>query len=77
MNKEDLLNLLQTKEVQISFVKKDGSTRKMFCTLKPEIIPEVNGTSGSQKNENHIVVYDIEKEGWRTLNLETKWEVIL
>jgi hypothetical protein len=49
----------------------------MFCTLKPDLIPEVNGSSSGQKNENHIVVYDIEKEGWRTLNLETKWEVIL
>ena len=77
MNKENLLNLLREKELTISFVKKDGTTRKMFCTLKPEVIPEVNGTSGSQKNENHIVVYDLEKNGWRTLNLETKWEIIL
>jgi hypothetical protein len=49
----------------------------MFCTLKPDVIPEVHGSSGQNANEKHIVVYDLEKEGWRTLNLETKWEVIL
>ena len=76
MNKENLLNLLRTSEVLVSFVKKDGSTRKMFCTLKPNVIPEIHGRS-VPTNENHITVYDLEAEGWRTLNLETKWEVIL
>lgn len=76
MTKENLLNLLRVKEVLVSFIKNDGTRREMFCTLKPDVIPEVHGSSG-QKNENHIVVYDLEKQGWRTLNLENGWEIIL
>lgn len=76
MNKENLLNLLRKQEITVSFKKKDGSTRIMRCTLKKGLIPEVFGNSAPLANENHITVYDVEAEGWRTLNLETEWNLL-
>lgn len=75
MNISDLKNLLKTSEVTVSFVKRDGTTRIMKCTLKPDVVPQVFGSSAVPKNEQHIIVFDTEKEAWRTLNLENPWSI--
>lgn len=67
--REELVDLLKTKRVNLSFTKKDGTTRHMKCTLLDEVIPEIVGSS--KEYEHHITVYDLEKEGWRSVNLDS------
>ncbi|OQB41560.1 MAG: hypothetical protein BWY04_00740 [candidate division CPR1 bacterium ADurb.Bin160] len=63
------------KIVTIKFIKKDGTTRIMICTLDFGIIPkrdhpkEVNlAKILKQMTANKIIhVYDIEKSGWRSI----------
>ena len=63
----------------IKFIKKDGSTRLMKCTLNFERIPlsdkpkniNVPAIYKNIKNHKQINVYDIEKKGWRRINVDT------
>ena len=50
------------------FQKADGSLREMTCTLQESIVPEVKAPR--VPSNTSMVVYDIEKEGWRTIIYE-------
>ena len=70
----DTMNLherLQKEIVTLSFIKKDGTKRVMRCTLMPEHIPPVFGTSRNRDLSNYLTVWDMDKEAWRMVNLET------
>ena len=73
MTRDELVNLLKTKEVLVEFIKKDGSHRSMLCTLKEDTIPRIVGQSVPKKDL--ITVFDIQNDGWRNINLSTHWEV--
>jgi len=65
------------KVYDITFIKKDGTKRDMLCTLNPKVLPE---TKGKGRNlPNHLkTVFDLEKNDWRTINLNTieRFEII-
>jgi hypothetical protein len=42
----------------------------MLFTLRPDLIPEVKGEP-RKLPENLKTVYDLENQGWRTINLDT------
>lgn len=60
---------------KVKFQKKDGTIRFMICTLNFQLIPPIHhpkkmNISKSLKlmqNNDIIHVYDIEKEGWRSI----------
>lgn len=53
------------------FVKKDGTIRKMNCNRSIGILKENNHKITS----DHIIVYDVNVEGYRTVNLNTISEI--
>ena len=57
-------DLLRNSVVEVTFKKKDGSTRVMICTLMSDFLPEVQGT-GLSSPTGVTTVYDLESEGWR------------
>ena len=85
----ELLRLLEDLDVAtIKFIKKDGSVRLMKCTINLDIIPKRDYPKGLLRGERwrpsemmkraevhkQVRVYDLEKNGWRTINFETaKW----
>jgi len=74
MTVDELKELLKQKELFVSFYKKDGSYRRMFCTLKPDVIPHIEGTSAPGP-EHLITVFDLDKQGWRNINLSKGFNV--
>jgi hypothetical protein len=71
-----LKNLLQREKVTITFTKKDGSLRKMFCTTNPTYIMFKDPTSIESKsdrkvNNDIIPVYDLEADGWRSFRWDS------
>ena len=70
-----LKDLLHKGVVKVQFIKKDGSTRDMQCTLKPELLPAQTDLEESvQKktpNPDVLAVYDVEKEGWRSFRFDS------
>jgi len=69
-----LKTLLQEQKITIEFVKKDGSLRKMICTLSESKIPVEKSPKGSGKTQNDqvLAVYDVENDGWRSF----RWDSI-
>lgn len=71
--REWLQDLLRTNIVTISFTKKDGSERKMRCTLGESVIPseKTPKNSGKSKSADAIAVFDIEKQDWRSFRFDS------
>lgn len=64
-NMTDIVKELQQRVVTITFDKLDGTERVMNATLQEDVIPEVNGKS--RATEKNLVVFDVDKQGWRTI----------
>ena len=64
-------------QVLVTFKKKDGTDRVMKCSLKAGIVPPATKEDpASQKKVRTIsdevcVVYDVEKEGWRSFRWDS------
>lgn len=76
LTKAFLKDLLQTKNLNIKFKKKDGSERLMLCTLRREALPvlsETEETSKTKKQENEevLAVWDLEKNAFRSFRLDS------
>lgn len=71
--REWLTGLLRTNIVTISFVKKDGSERKMRCTLGESKIPSEKSpkNAGRAKSADALAVFDIEKQDWRSFRFDS------
>lgn len=74
MQSEDLKELeskLSQSWVRIEFTKVDGSHRSMLCTRNFSEIPETQKPSGTKKqvNESVLVVFDLEKQAWRSIRV--------
>jgi hypothetical protein len=65
-NMTDIVKELQHRVVTITFDKLDGTERVMNATLQEDVVPETKGgkTKASEKN---LVVFDVDKQGWRTI----------
>ena len=72
-----LRKLLEKQEVMISFIKKDGTLRKMTCTLSENKIPEEKRpkNSGRTQNSDSIAVFDVEKSDWRSFRWDSVKEI--
>lgn len=71
LGKESLVKFLGNKIFTAIFRKKDGSLRKMNCRLN--VKKHLKGGEKSYKDEdfNYLTVFDLNKNGYRTINLNT------
>ena len=78
-NKELVVSKLKQDVCTVTFEKKDGTTRKMKCTLNANLIPttlEIDEGRVKQtraKNPDVLPVYDIEAAGWRSF----RWDSVI
>jgi hypothetical protein len=68
-----LKSLLREGVVTVEFVKKDGSARKMLCTLSESQIPKqfAPKNSGKTQSDEALAVFDIEASGWRSFRYDS------
>lgn len=76
MQREKFLSLLGMGECTVVFTKQDGSTRRMRCTLREELINDepVRDTPPEHKrkvNEDTCVVWDLDKKDWRSFRVDS------
>ena len=71
--REWLRGLLRNEEVTITFTKKDGTEREMYCTLKSDNIPSEKApkNSGKAQSDESIAVFDLDKEEWRSFRWDS------
>ena len=67
-----LKSVLETDVVEVTFTKKDGSERILKCTLKEDVLPEVQNKETKEKSQEALAVWDVESEGWRSF----RWDSI-
>lgn len=67
------VRFLNKNQVDITFIKKDGSERIMTCTLNPEYIPEDQQPKNSKKakSESSLPVFDLGKQEWRSFRWDS------
>ena len=72
-----LKSMLKSQEVTISFTKKDGTERKMLCTLSESKIPSEKSpkNTGKAKSEDALAVFDVEKQDWRSFRWDSVTKV--
>lgn len=80
MNKEQIIDLIKTDKVVVTFRKADGTKRMMLATLSEAYLPEapqVDPTAPPKRtrmaNPDVQNVWDIEAEGWRSF----KWSTLI
>lgn len=61
--------------IDILFLKKDGSERRMKCTLRQDLLPKQTDLEEAvQKktpNPDILAVWDLEKEAWRSFRYDS------
>ena len=70
--KEDIKKTLRDGIHEVVFTKKDGTERKMYCTLSESIIPEEHRPkegNNQKTNDSVLAVFDVEKRGWRSFTI--------
>jgi hypothetical protein len=68
-----LLDLLKTERVVVTFTKRDGSRRDMLCTQRSDLINSVT-YSRSPGPEGIVCVWDLEKDAWRSFKNDSVLE---
>jgi len=72
---EYLKNALHEGIVEVVFIKKDGTERKLKCTLKADLLPaQTDLEEAVQKktpNPDVLAVWDLENEGWRSFRYDS------
>ena len=70
-----LKDKLRENILNVQFVKKDGTERKMRCTLKADLLPaQTDIEEAVQKktpNPDVLAVWDLEKEAWRSFRYDS------
>ena len=69
--RNDIVKCLLTGPTLVLFKKKDGSVRKMICTLHHKLIPatkeKLNDMARNPvRSDAAIAAYDLENAGWRS-----------
>jgi len=72
--RRDLLEFLHNEIIEVMFTKKDGTERKMLCTLQSDIIDQTYEAYDDTKppiaiNPEVMRVFDTEAESWRSFLL--------
>ncbi len=79
MQKSEVINLLKSGEVNLTFTKVDGSTREMLATLSEDLIPNPQTTSEASRSkkisEGVCAVWDNVAQGWRSFRWTSVTEV--
>ena len=82
-NKNTIKSLLKDEVCEVTFTKADGSERLMVCTLSNEEMNksktfvdmqekrDPNKAPSKPLAEHLIRVWDLENDGWRTINFNT------
>lgn len=74
-DKNLLGEMLKTLVANVTFEKADGTKREMRCTLMPQYLPEAKplaeGKVPRKENPNVLSVWDLDKSGWRSFNLDS------
>ena len=62
----DLITLSNGKFVTVTFIKKDGSERKMNCRIG--VKKHLRGGACTVNTDKYLIVYDVQSKGYRSID---------
>ena len=69
-NRSEMISMLQKGKCEVFFEKKNGEIRHMFCTLDPNIAPEINLIKNKSTTSQKVVAaWDMEQLAWRSFRV--------
>lgn len=72
---EYLKDILRLGPVTVVFTKKDGTERRMTCTLSPSLLPEKSldeeNNPTRKSNSEVLAVWDLDKNDWRSFRFDS------
>lgn len=71
MNRQEIIKLVGNKFFTATFTKKDGTLRKLNCRLGVKKHLTGGGAKYDAAKYDLLTVYDLKKQGYRTINLKT------
>ena len=79
-SKKQIIDIVTNGIAIISFIKKStGELREMKCTKNMTLIPKdkIPNGSGRAVNENQVRVFDLEKNDWRSFDINTVQSIVI
>jgi len=72
-SKSELSEVLRSAKLEVSFIKKDGTGRVMYCTLQEKYLPPMmeDTETATKDNPDLLAVWDIDNDGWRSFRLSS------
>jgi hypothetical protein len=72
-SKTELATILREQFAIVAFTKKDGTHRRMLCTLhKDVVVPHEKKTDRIvEPKDNVLPVWDVDAVAWRSINIDT------
>lgn len=75
MTRDEIKDILTKNVATVTFIKNDGTSREMFCTLRPDMIPNILEEDTEKKarkqNLDVLPVWDVEKNAWRSFRIDS------
>ena len=73
--REAVQKLARENVIKVTFIKKDGSTREMKCTLKEDVVAAFPGKTFAQskraQNLDVLPVFDVDVSDWRSFRIDS------
>ena len=71
MDKDSVIEMLNSGPTRILFEKDDGSIREMNATLRIDLLPPQKENTKPRKESADVVkVYDLDKRSWRSFKID-------
>ena len=75
LDKQSIQSELSKGPLLVTFTKKDGTLRSMKCTIAEWLVPQLEAADKTPRvvaeNDNLVKAYDLEKQGWRSFNVDS------
>lgn len=65
---KELLTNTKGQFISVTFTKKDGTLRKLVGRFG--VTKHLSGGERKNTNDRHLIIYDVQKKGYRTINVD-------
>lgn len=75
-NREEVIRELKEHVMKVQFVKANGETRILTCTLRPDMVKDPNFSEEYLKEQHDkypdvVAAWDIDNRGWRGFRIDS------
>ena len=70
MDRNILIEALTKHECTVTFIKVNGETRVMPCTLREDVVPKLETKGTKKPNESVVSVWCTDKREWRSFRVD-------